>query len=91
MDRQWWKPRRFRQTTVRHGVLLEVLERAADVVGQQAGHVAAHAVADEDALHDGVLPVGRQRIRRDLPAAHPHAIRQVVEREARAVAGSFSV
>src|SRR5262245_27295270 len=55
-------------------VLAEEVHRTTEIVCEQARHVAADTVTNEDPLDDGVLAVRGQRIRGDLPAAHAHAI-----------------
>ena len=82
MVNQWWYDAVLRRERRSPDGLRRCAIARGRSASEQLGHVAADAVADENPLHDRVLAIGRQRIRRDLPAAHAHAVGQVVEREA---------
>ena len=63
----------------RDRMLVEMLDRAPDVVHQQAGHVPADPLADHDA-HDGdVLGIAGQGECRNLPAALQQPIGEIVQ------------
>ena len=55
---------------------------ASEVVHQHPGHVAADALAQQDALHRDVGRRAGQRVRRHLPAAHPQPVGEVEQRVA---------
>lgn len=57
----------------------EVVETTPDVFDERRAQIFANAMANENSLDHDVLAVGRQGIRRHLPAAAAEAVSEVIE------------
>ena len=58
-----------------------MFDRAFDIFEYQPRQIAADTVANQDTLHNNLLPVRRKRVGGDLPAAHANPFRHVIESE----------
>jgi len=67
-------------------VFLQVLDRTPEVVQHQVRHIAAEAVADEQAHHHHLSDVRQHRVGGRLPAAHAQPVREIEQRVARIAA-----
>src|SRR5262249_9806323 len=64
-------------------MFFQMNDGTAQIFREQTGEIAAQSKACEHALNYQILAIGGHRVRRNLPAAHPHAGRNVIKRKVR--------